>query len=81
MIKDKLEKRYFLPARERFKEVTNVDAFIIAYALRNPQSIMVTLEKNTVDNRRIVKIPEICKHFNIEYINMIDFLKEILFIL
>lgn len=64
---------YTETAKNEFLSVA--DSWIIAKAIVNNCSI-VTLEKFDPNIKKRIKIPNVCKQFNVEYINTIDLLRE-----
>lgn len=68
------EDLYTSAAKADFASVA--DSWICAHALAKGY-IVVTQETFDPNSKRRVKIPNICKEFDIEYINMLQFLREI----
>jgi hypothetical protein len=56
------------------------DYMLICAALSNPGSIIVTDEKYSpsfdANNNEKIQIPNVCKYFNIEYLNTFDFMRK-----
>ena len=69
---------YSPTALNEFLAVDEADAFLIAYALSDHTNCtIVTLEKSDPLNKKRIKIPEPCKHFNVRYINSMTLFREL----
>ena len=68
------QKRFTDAAKSEFAR--GVDAWVIAYA-KAYNAIVVTQEVSAPRSRKDVKIPDVCKHFNIKYTNTFDMLQEL----
>jgi len=66
--------QYLQSAKEEFAKIA--DSWLCAYGLAYDYTI-VTLETYDADIRRQIKIPNICKEFNIKYINLSQFMREV----
>ena len=66
--------RYSEAAKEEFARVA--DSWICAHALAH-KYVVVTEETYDPNSKKRVKIPNICKDYEIEYIDMIRFFREI----
>lgn len=66
--------RYSEAAKEEFARVA--DSWICAHALVH-KYVVVTEETYDPNSKKRVKIPNICKDYEIEYIDMIRFFREI----
>lgn len=66
--------QYFLSAKEEFYGVA--DSWLCAYGLALGYPI-VTLEQPKYQARKRILIPNICEDFNIEYIDLLKFMREI----
>ncbi len=69
---------YKASALTEFLSAGEADAFIVAYALTDPNNTtIVTYEKSDLLNKRRIKIPEPCNHFNIRFINSMSLFREL----
>ncbi|NLL20098.1 MAG: DUF4411 family protein [Clostridia bacterium] len=55
---------------------SSADSWLCAYGLALGETI-VTLEKYEADIKKKVKIPNVCREFGIEYIDLLQFMREI----
>lgn len=68
---------YHKNAQDEFMKSDNADAFLIAYCLNDMHHrILVTYEISQPENKRKIKIPDVCNAFEIKYINPIELFKE-----
>ncbi|GBR76664.1 protein DUF4411 [Candidatus Termititenax persephonae] len=71
----KIEAQHYNPnAKAIFAD--NADSWLIAYALAHDFTI-VTMEVLEPNIKKSVKIPNVCKDFNIQYINTYDLLRNL----
>ncbi len=63
-------------AIQEFFETDLADPWLIAFAMSNNWTI-VTYEKSEPNIKRKIKIPEVCNHFNVRYINTIQMFREL----
>ncbi|MCK4629684.1 MAG: DUF4411 family protein [Sedimentisphaerales bacterium] len=69
-------------SQERFSDAaksefaSGADAWVIAYAKANNATV-VTHEMPDPKSRKRVKIPDVCKYFNVKYTNTFDMLREL----
>lgn len=70
---------HYLPnALSEFLDADEADAFLVAFALSDlGNCTIVTHEKSDPLNKRRIKIPEPCKHFNIRFINSVALFREL----
>lgn len=69
----------FLPkAKDDFAEANSADAWIVAMALVKDY-VIVTHEVYNKEIKKKIPIPNVCRAFNIEYINTFDLLREMNF--
>lgn len=68
------QERFFDAARSEFS--SGVDAWVIAYAKAN-NAIVVTQEASAPKSRKEVKIPDVCKHFNVKCTDTFDMLQKL----
>jgi hypothetical protein len=54
----------------------DADAWVIAYAKANNVTV-VTHEISAPDSRKKIKIPDVCKHFNVKYTNTFEMLRKL----
>ena len=64
-----------------FADIKNADPFILAYSLntirKNQNITIVTLEVSSPDSKKKVKLPDVCIHFGVRFINNNEFFREI----
>lgn len=65
------------PARDEFARAENADSWIIAYAMKNTNYTVVTQEVFKKDIKRKIPIPNVCKAFQIKYIDTFTLLREL----
>ncbi|WP_452225548.1 DUF4411 family protein [Lacinutrix chionoecetis] len=75
-------KKYNERALSEFAESKNADPFLVAFAKKTMMNndfdvTIVTLELSRPDSIKSIKIPDVCIAFNIRYININDFFREI----
>jgi predicted nucleic acid-binding protein len=63
-------------AIEEFLETDLADPWLVAYAKSNNLAI-VTYETSRPDRVKSIKIPEPCRHFNVEFMTLIDMFREL----
>ncbi len=68
------QERFTNAAKSEFS--SGVDAWVIAYAKAN-NAIVVTHEVSAPRSRKDVKIPDVCKHFNVQCTNTFDMLQRL----
>ncbi len=68
------QERFFDAAKSRFAD--DPDAWVIAYAKAN-NVVVATEEKSAPKSRKEVKIPDVCKHFNIKSTDTFDMLRKL----
>lgn len=66
--------QYTPSAKQEF--ASSADSWLCAYGLAFRKTI-VTLEKYDAEIKKKVKIPNVCREFNIEYIALLQFMREI----
>jgi predicted nuclease of predicted toxin-antitoxin system len=64
------------PAKIQFLDTDNADAFLVAYA-RAHDLILVTQELPAPNSQNIIKIPDVCDEFDVEWMNTFDWLEEL----
>lgn len=69
-----VNKQYKQSAKDEFASIA--DSWLCAYALAYDATI-VTLEVYQAAAKKRVKIPNVCKEFDIRYIDMLKFMREI----
>jgi hypothetical protein len=68
---------YKQSAIDEFLQAEEADAFLIAYVLADSKNrIIVTQEKGDNSTKK-VKIPDVCLHFNLRYINTVKMMREL----
>jgi hypothetical protein len=64
-----------------FARHTNADPFLVAYALYKKRNYLditiVTQEISSPESKRVIKLPDICIGFEIKYLDINDFFREI----
>lgn len=75
---NKRNNQYSQHAIDDFLKEDNADAWIVAYA-KFKDLIVVTHEAHNPNSKKRVLIPNVCKDFNIKYINTFEMLKELSF--
>jgi hypothetical protein len=70
---------HYLPnALNEFLDADEADAFLVAYALADPQNrIIVTYEISEPNIKRKVKIPEACNALNVRFVNSMSMFREL----
>ena len=68
------QERFFDAAKSRFAD--DPDAWVIAYAKAN-NVVVATEEKSAPKSRKVVKIPDVCKHFNVKCTDTFDMLQKL----
>ena len=66
--------RYTQLAKQEF--ASSADSWLCAYGLASGETI-VTLETYDAEIKKRVKIPNVCREFEIQYIDLIQFMREI----
>lgn len=66
---------HYLPSAKR-EFASSADLWLCAYGLALGETI-VTLETYDAEIKKRVKIPNVCREFGIEYINLLQFMREI----
>ena len=61
---------------EKSRFADDVDAWVIAYAKAN-NVVVATEEKSAPYSHKEIKIPDVCKHFNIKCIDTFDMLRKL----
>lgn len=69
---------YMQNALNEFLDADEADAFIVAYALTDPNNrILVTNEISQPNRKNKIKIPEACSAFNVQYVNTMDMFRQL----
>ena len=68
------QERFNNAAKSEFSR--SVDAWVIAYAKAN-NALVVTHEVSAPKSQKDVKIPDVCKHFNVECTNTFEMLQKL----
>lgn len=63
-------------AKQEFLETDLADPWLVAFAMSNGW-IIVTYEKSEPNRKNKIKIPEVCKQFNVRNINTIEMFREL----
>lgn len=70
------QKQYTQSAKDEFAEAKRADAWIIAHAFANKYAI-VTEEKFNGDIKKRIPIPNVCKVFDIKYVDTFQMLRDL----
>lgn len=74
----KSNEHYREQAKTKFLDSDYADAFLIAYALTDADSIILaTQEVGDPLSKRSIKIPDVCNEFNIQYCNTVEMLRSL----
>lgn len=70
---------HYMPnALNEFLDADEADAFIVAYALANPNNrIVVTQEISEPNRKNKIKIPEACIALNVQFVNTMDMFRRL----
>lgn len=69
---------YLAKALNEFLEADEADAFIIAYALAEPQNrIIVTQEISQPEMKKRIKIPEPCVALGVQFVNVMGMFRQL----
>ena len=63
-------------AKQEFLETDLADPWLVAFAMSNGWTI-VTYEKSEPNRKNRIKIPEVCRQFNVRNVNTIEMLREL----
>ena len=67
---------YRLSAIAEFLGTDEADAWLIAYCL-NQKISLITYERSEPNSKKKIKIPDVCIHFGVNYLNTIDMFRQI----
>ncbi|MFH1004124.1 MAG: DUF4411 family protein [Bacteroidota bacterium] len=70
------QSQYKDEAKNEFYDVKNADAFVIAYVLAHNLTL-VTEEKSNLNIQRKIPIPNVCRAFEIKYVDTFDMLRSL----
>jgi hypothetical protein len=77
---EKQKGKYSQNAINAFIKENNADPWLIAYAMKNKQKIVIVTFEKKVDNiKRKIPIPNVCEEFSIEYCDLYQMLKNLKF--
>jgi len=69
---------YMQNALNEFLDADEADAFIVAYALADPDSrIIVTQEISEPNRKNKVKIPDACDALKVQFVNIMDMFRQL----
>lgn len=68
--------QYITSAVDEFLQADLADPWLVAYALE-ANLVIVTYEVSAPQAKKKIKIPEVCNHFGVRYINPIEMLREL----
>lgn len=63
-------------AIEEFLQADLADPWLVAYAIKE-DLVIVTYEKSAPDAKKKVKIPEVCNHFGIKFVDTIQMMRDL----
>ena len=67
---------YLQKAIDEFLDAKEADAWLVAYAIAN-KSIIVTQELSEPNRKSKIKIPDVCIHFNVKFVNTIEMFRKL----
>lgn len=68
--------QYLDSAIEEFLQADLADPWLVAYAMKE-NLVIVTYEKSAPEAKKRVKIPEVCNHFRVRFIDTIEMMREL----
>jgi hypothetical protein len=70
---------HYMPnALNEFLDADEADAFIVAYALTDPNNrVVVTQETSEPNRKNKIKIPDVCNDLNIRFLNTMDMFRQL----
>lgn len=68
--------QYHDSAIEEFLQADLADSWLVAYAMKE-SLVIVTYERSAPDARKRVKIPEVCNHFGVRFVDTIEMMREL----
>ncbi|MDX1471042.1 MAG: DUF4411 family protein [Flavobacteriaceae bacterium] len=68
--------QYLDSAIEEFLQADLADPWLVAYAMKE-DLVIVTYEKSAPGAKKRVKIPEVCNHFGIRFVDTIEMMREL----
>jgi len=68
---------YKTSAIDEFLQAEEADAFIISYALADPSNRIIVTQEKADNSKKKIKIPDVCREFDLKYINTIQLLREL----
>jgi hypothetical protein len=71
-----MNQHYKQNAIEEFLSTDLADPWLVAYA-KGQDITIVTYEKSEPNRKNRIKIPEVCNHFGVRYINTVEMLREL----
>lgn len=63
-------------AIEEFLQADLADPWLVAYAMKE-NLVIVTYEKSAPEAKKRVKIPEVCSHFGVRFVDTIEMMREL----
>ena len=69
--------QYWPRAIQEFLDAAEADAFLVAYALNNDDTKIITQEVSAPNIKTKIKIPEVCNAFNVEFMNVINMFRDL----
>lgn len=73
---DSMRHQYLDSAIEEFLQADLADPWLVAYAMKE-DLVIVTYEKSAPGAKKRVKIPEVCNHFGIRFVDTIEMMREL----
>lgn len=68
-------RQYNSLAKQEFSDFENADPFIVAIALEK-SAVVVSQEISAPDSQKSIKIPDVCKQFNVPHIGTFTLLRR-----
>ena len=73
-----MRSQYTDKAIEEFSEYKNADAWLIVFALTDIDKFtIVTYEASAPHSKITIKIPDVCNHFGVKYVNVVGMFRQI----
>jgi hypothetical protein len=73
-----MRSQYTDKAIEEFSEYKNADAWLIAFGLTDKDKFtMVTYETSEPQRKNKIKIPDVCNHFGIKWVDVVEMFRQL----
>lgn len=64
--------------QKKFTNDTKADIYIVAVARNDPKNYtVVTMEKSNNNGKSCIKLPDVCTHYGIKSIKLLDMIREL----